>query len=206
MINEVTIENGFAEVGRGAWLMGRAQPVAFFGNAVIRHLKGLVVRDRSALLFVETTDKAKCADSAKPFLTHIPCVEKISAVSSKVLVAPAAARTGAENIKVIPLSFSRSIGVTKFSEGWVVTATAGRTNRIHVEDGETLSIRPEAVVAWTGNNPTAFVKKLSVLDILLPRGPRNMLLHFHGPCVVWSEGSRLESMKTKICARGYYGV
>ena len=68
-------------------------------------------------------------------------------------------------------------------------ATAGRTARMQVADGETLSVRPDAVVAWTGNNPTGFVRKLGVWDVLLPRGPRDLLLHFHGPCIVWAEGS-----------------
>ena len=36
MQETVKIEGGFAEVGAGAWLMGRGQPAAFFGSAVRR--------------------------------------------------------------------------------------------------------------------------------------------------------------------------
>ena len=188
MQETVKIEGGFAEVGAGAWLMGRGQPAAFFGSAVRRRRKGFFLRDRSALDLVETTGAAKCADARRPFLTHIPCAAPISAASAKVLVAPAAARTGAEVVKMIPMSLKGSLCVTVFGENWVVMATASRTARLQVADGDTLSVRPESIVAWTGNRPTGFCPKLGLWDILLPRGPRNLLLHFHGPSVVWVEG------------------
>ena len=216
MINAVTIDSGFAEVGAGAWLMGQAQPAAFFGEATRRRRKGWLLRDRASLSLVETTGTAKCACVSRPFLTLIPCATRITAVSVKILVAPAAARARDELVKVIPMSLARALVVTVFdlpsqaAEGpkaaqsneltadaagaagasaWVVMATAGRTARMQVADGETLSVRPDAVVAWTGNNPTGFVRKLGVWDVLLPRGPRDLLLHFHGPCIVWAEGS-----------------
>ena len=184
----VKIENGFAEVAAGQWLMGRGQPAAFFGSAVRRRRKGFFLRDRSALDLVETTGAVQCADARRPFLTHIPCAAPISAASAKVLVAPAAARTGAEVVKMIPMSLKGSLCVTVFGENWVVMATASRTARLQVADGDTLSVRPESVVAWTGNRPTGFCPKLGLWDILLPRGPRDLLLHFHGPAVVWVEG------------------
>ena len=68
-------------------------------------------------------------------------------------------------------------------------ATAGRTARMQVADGETLSVRPEAAVAWTGKRPTGFCPRLSIWDVVLPRGPRDLLLTFYGPCLVWIEGS-----------------
>ena len=110
----VTIENGFAEVGSGAWLMGRAQPAAFFGSALRRRRKGWVVRDRGSLDLVETTAKAKCADALRPFLTHIPCAEPIFAVSEKILVAPVSARKDAQTIRLIPMSMKSSLCVTEF--------------------------------------------------------------------------------------------
>jgi hypothetical protein len=189
MQETVKIEGGFAEVGAGAWLMSRGQPTAFFGSTVRRRRKGFFLRDRSALDLVETTSAARCADARRPFLTHIACAAPISAVSFKVLVAPAAARTGAEAVKVIPMSARGSLCITQFGEEWVVLATASRTARLQVEDGDTLSVRPESVVAWTGNRPTGFCPKLGLWDVLLPRGPRDLLLHFHGPSVVWVEGS-----------------
>ncbi len=208
----VTIEAGFAEVGAGAWLMSHAQPTAFFGNAVRRRRKGWVVRDRSRLDLVETNAAAKCADSSRPFLTHIPCAAPVFAVSDKVLVAPASARVGAEVVKPIPMSVRSAICVTQFGQAdepqetqdaqpseqqvsqptnpaWVVMATAGRTARVPVAEDEMLSVRPDAAVAWTGNRPTGFCPKLGLLDVLLPRGPKDLLLHFHGPCIVWIEGA-----------------
>ena len=218
MEGAVKIEGGFAEVGAGVWLMGRGQPAAFFGSAVHRRRKGFFLRDRQSIDLVETTAGAKCADAQRPFLTHIPCAAPISAVSSKVLVAPAAARTGTELVKMIPMSVRGSLCVTVFGLGaerqeagdrsttgqaWVVMATTSRTTRIQVADDDTLSARPESVVAWTGNRPTGFCPKLGIWDILLPRGPRNLLLHFHGPCLVWVEGMKVESRKLNIGGRSY---
>ncbi len=188
-MDAVKIDGGFAEVGAGSWLMGRGQPTAFFGSAVRRRRRGLFVRDRSSLDLVETTAAAKCADARRPFLTHIPCAAPVSAASGKVLVAPASAWAGAQAVRTIPMSARGSLCVTMFGGGWVVMATAGRTARIQVPDGDTLSARPEAVVAWTGNRPTGFCPKLGILDMLLPRGPKDLLLHFHGPCLIWVEGA-----------------
>jgi len=205
MEGAVKIEGGFAEVGAGAWLMGRGQPAAFLGSAVRRRRKGVFLRDRSALDLVETTAAAKCADARRPFLTHIPCAAKISAVSSKVLVAPAAAWTGAETVKVVPMSMRSALCVTTLGGEWVVMATASRTARLQVADGDTLSARPEAVVAWTGGRPTGFCPRLGVLDVILPRGSRDLLFHFHGPTVVWVEGARVEGTVSKAVRR-VYGV
>ena len=223
------IEGGFAEVEAGLWLMGRSQPAAFFGKAVRRHRTGWRVRDRSSLDLVETTAAAKCADSSRPFLTHIPCAASVFAVSGKVLVAPASARQDAHVVRTIPMSARNALCVTEFglpdegagasrrdaelprgenASAWVVMATAGRTTRIPLADGETLSARPEAIVAWTGKRPTGFCPKLSIWDILLPRGSRKVLLTFYGPSVVWIEGSvnlhtfKLSNSQT-FCRRGY---
>ena len=207
----VTIENGFAEVGAGSWLTSCGQPAAFFGTAVRRHRKGWVVRDRWALDLVETTDRAWLADAARPFLTYIPCAAPIFAVSHKVLVAPAEARTGSEIVKTVPMSLRGALGVTMFSQkpelenekqgrgvsAWAVMATASRTLRLQVADEDTLSVRPEAVVAWTGKRPTGFVRRIGVWDILLPRGPRDLMLNFHGPCLVWIEGAGI-SCKARL--------
>ncbi len=256
MTQTVTIENGFAEVGAGAWLMGHAQPAAFFGKAVRRRRKGWVVRDRSRLDLVETTGAARLANASRPFLTHIPCAATISAVSDKVLVAPASARLGDQTVKAVPMSAMRALVVTFFglppeegdNEGtgnreqgtgsepsnrqtvkpsnamttqagpdvsgsaWVVMATASRTARIPVTDGDTLSVRPEAVVAWTGQRPTGFCPKLGIWDVLLPRGPKDLLFNFHGPCIVWIEGAfagsakRFNGSTVQRFNGGYYGL
>ena len=210
MQETVKIEGGFAEVGAGAWLMGRGQPAAFFGSAVRRRRKGFFLRDRPSLDLVETTGAAKCADARRPFLTHIPCAAPISAASAKVLVAPAKARRDAHFVKLIPMSLKRALCVTEFGEEWVVMATAGRTCRMPLDDGQTLSVRPEAVVAWTGRDPTGFCRRLSLWDVLLPRGPRDLLLTFYGPGVVWAEGSfsgKLTTLNSQLSTpRRFYGA
>jgi uncharacterized protein (AIM24 family) len=72
-----------------------------------------------------------------------------------------------------------------------------------LKDGETLSARPEAVVAWTGRRPTGFCPRISLLDVLLPRGSRDLLLTFYGPGVVWVEGSKAEGVVSKAVRRAY---
>lgn len=189
MTGAVKIEGGFAEVDAGTWLVGRAQPTAFFGEALRRRRKGWLVRDRSALNLVETTGRTLCADASRPFLTYIPCAAPIAAVSGKVLVAPAAAWSKSELVKVVPMSLRSALCTTVFGAEWAVMATVSRTARLSVDDGATLAVRPESVVAWTGNRPTGFVRRISIWDVLLPRAPRDLMLHFHGPCLVWVEGA-----------------
>ena len=197
------IENGFVEIDAGSWLVGRGQPAAFFGKAVRQPRRGWIVRDRGSLELLDTTGVAKCADKTKPFLTHIPCAAPIFAVSSKVLVAPKESRKGAQSVKLIPMSLVGSLCVTEFGSEWLVTATRSRTVRIQVAEGETLSVRPDAVVAWSGEKPTGFCPLLGVLDMILPRRPRNLLLTFYGPSIVWVEGAGDEKSGVAQTRRPY---
>jgi len=208
MVAGLKLESGFAEVDAGAWLVARAQPAACFGDAVRRRRPGWWLRDRARLDLVETTAAAKCAEAARPFLTHIPCAAPISAVSDKILVAPAAARTGDRILRPIPFSVKGALCITTFAQSepagsetapppghpatppaWVVMATASRTARVSVPEGETFSLRPESLVAWSGPLPSGFCPRIGFLDVLLPRAPRNLLLRFHGPSLVWLEGA-----------------
>ena len=274
------LSSGFAVVGAGAWLFGRAQPAAVRGTLRSRGLKGFVCPDRGALTRGELTGgmsrteragnagieshaesaenaesaetmrssdlgsplrridpsgeaaskntqdgalrslrslrdnqspedgaggaRAWCSASACPFLTRIDCGAPVSAVSGKILVAPAEARTRARLVKVVPLSFSRSIRVTEFGSEWVVMATRSRTARVALADGESLGVRPDAAVAWTGARPTGFCPRLRLLDVLLPRGPRDLLLHFHGPAIVWIEGSQPLPLRTAAPRRAVF--
>lgn len=199
------VENGFVEIDAGSWLVGRGQPAAFFGKSVRRRRKGWFVRDRGNLELVENTASARCADRLRPFLTHIPCAAPISAISSKVLVAPQESRSSAGSVKLIPMSLVGSLCVTEFSSEWVVMATRSRTARVQVAEGETLSVRPEAVVAWSGAKPTGFCPRLGVLDMILPRRPRELLLTFYGPAIVWFEGSGDEKC-SMLPQRRPYGI
>ena len=192
MSGSARIESGFAEVEAGSWLMGPAQPAAHFGEALRRRRRGWRLPDRAALSLVETTGRARCSAADRPFLTLLPCAAPVSAISGKILVAPAEGRSGASLLRAVPMSASGSLCVTEFKSGWVVLATRSRTARVVVEDGGTLSVRPDAVVAWTGPSPTGFCPKLRLMDIILPRGPRDLLFHFHGPSVVWVEGASAE--------------
>lgn len=205
MAEAAVIEGGFAEVNAGEWLAARGQPAAFFGKLTRRPRLGFMVRDRSRLDRLSTTGKARFGSAVRPFLTYIPCAAEIHAVSDKVLLAPAAARHGDFILRTVPMSVRASLCITEFAlagetdeakdgavqdtASFVVMATIGRTARQALEEGEVLSVRPEALVAWTGKRPTGFCPHLGLLDILLPRGPKDLLLTFYGPGVVWYEGS-----------------
>ena len=190
-MDEARIENGAAQVAAGAWLMPPVQPAACLGPAVVRGLKGLFVRDRARVRAVTTSADAWCAAADRPFLTHLPALpdEPLHLVSEKLLVAPASARVGAHALKLVPMSLRRATVVTDFVLGWAVAATRSRVTRVAVPEDGTLTVRPDALVAWIGKDPTGFCPRLSVLDLLLPRGPKNLSFSFHGPATVWFEGA-----------------
>ena len=98
----------------------------------------------------------------------------------------------------MPFSLRRNTVTTQFRQGWTVLATKSRVTRVALEDGATLTVRPEALVAWVGKPPTGFCPKLSLLDMLLPRGPRNLAYSFHGPAVVWFEGGAVPVLKRRV--------
>ena len=206
MAVEVKIEGGFAEVGAGEWLVSHGQPAASLGSFRRLRRKGWFVKDRAVLDCVRTGGRSCFSVADAPFLTHIPCAEKISAVSSKVLVAPVGARTSAEVFRPVPMSVRGSFATTTFEHEWLVVATRSRTARLVVEDGQTLSARPDAVVAWTGNRPTGFCARLGLVDLLLPAAPRELALNFHGPCIVWIEGAKLPCRRLQVGRRYPYGA
>lgn len=191
VILEATIENGFAKVAAGDWLMGQAQPAASLGVTVVKGLRGLFVPDRTLVRAVSSEGEAWCAAADAPFITRLDALpdQSLKLVSAKLLVAPRTARVGAKSVKLVPFSFNRAMPVTEFRLGWAVAATRSRVMRRVLEEGETMNVRPEAVVAWIGPEPTGFCPRLSFWDILLPRPPTRLSFTFHGPSVVWFEGS-----------------
>lgn len=188
-MNDPIIENGMAVAPAGLWLASRGQPTAYRGSAFARGLKGLFVSDRASYAVVETTDEAFFADRGRPFLTQVTCAAPITAVASKVLLAPAAARTGAELVRLIPLSLRGAVRTTIFGREWVVLATASRVTRVTLGEDEIFTVRADAAVAWTTKRPVGFVPRLRMRDVLLPRRRQeNLMMHFYGPGIVWFEG------------------
>ncbi len=190
-MNDPVLENGMAKVVAGSYLAAEAQPASYFGTVKIRGLGGFIVPDRAALRRVETTGDAYFASAEAPFLTAQTVLPDtpLAVVAAKLLVAPFESRVKGLSLKVIPMSFARAIPVTLLQTGWAVLATKSRVTRVTLDEGATLMVRPEALVAWMGPKPTGFCPKLGILDILLPRGPRNLGLSFHGPATVWFEGA-----------------
>ena len=180
-----------AKVAAGVYLAAASQPAAHFGAARFVGLRGLVVPDRAALRRVETAGDAYFDFAEAPFLTFLslPSDAPLSVVAAKLLVAPLASRVRGRSLKLIPLSFARAMPVTELRTGWAVLATRSRTARVALADGETLTVRPDALVAWLGRPPTGFCPKLRIWDVLLPRAPRNLSFSFHGPATVWFEGA-----------------
>lgn len=199
-MTDVTIQSGFAEVAAGEWLAGRAQPTAAYGVFRVKGLSGFLVPDRTFVRVVTSRERLLCSAADAPFLTRLDALpdEKLALVSSKLLIAPQAARTGARRVKLVPFSQRYAVVVTEFTMGWVVAATRSRTHRVALAEGEVLTVRRESAVAWTGLDPVGFCPKLGLWDILLPRGPRNLSLTFRGPTVVWIEGSADEVRRPKF--------
>ena len=191
MSTEATIESGFTHVTGGTWLLGTSQPVAYRGAVRDRRMAGWIVPDRTRLRNVELSGTASCSDAKRPFLSRIDCADSLSVVSDRILVAPAASRTGSRLVRVVPMSFRYALAVTEFKNpGWAVTATASRVNRFVLKEDETLTVRLESVVAWTTKNPTGHCPKLTMRDVLIPRRRvKSLWLNFYGPGVVWAEGA-----------------
>lgn len=190
-MNEVEIANGCAKAPAGTWLTAVNQPVAVSGECRLSALKGFLVPDRSFLRTAQAAGEIYCSSSDHPFLSRIdvPPDENVAVVSKKMLIAPASSRVGAKNIRPIPMSFRYATIVTEFRSGWAVTATRGRVSRVALEDGSVLSVRPEALVAWIGKNPTGFIRRLRAVDFFVPRLPGGLVFNFYGPGVVWFEGA-----------------
>ena len=192
-MDEPVIENGAAKVSAGEWLVPPDQPVAAFGTVTLRGQKGLFVRDRALVRVATIPGAAWCASAERPFLTVLSALPDVSLnlVSAKLLVASVPARVGAKALKLVPMSLRKPTVITEFRKGLVVAATRSRVTRVTVGADETLSVRPEALVAWIGARPTGSCPKLTVLDLVLPRGPKNLAYSFHGPATVWFEGAAL---------------
>jgi hypothetical protein len=156
-----------------------------------RRTRGWIVPDRGRLRNVELSGTASCSDAKRPFLARLDCADTLSVVSERILVAPAASRTGSHLLRVVPMSFKYAIAVTEFKNpGWAVTATASRVNRFVLAEGEVMSVRLESVVAWTTKRPTGHCPKLTMRDVLIPRRrTKSLWLNFYGPGVVWAEGA-----------------
>ena len=193
---EAQIENGFARVEGGEWLFGIRQPAAVAGTLAAKRLpraegswwRRLFHPDRRRLQCAALSGPMWCGDRMRPFLTRIDLAERVTAVTEKLLLAPVPARRAGALLRVVPFSLRGAICTTLLEGGWAVMATQGRTARVAVADGETLGVKPEAVVAWTGHPPTGYCARLGLRDLVLPRAPKCLRLNFHGPCVVWFEG------------------
>ena len=188
-MNAAKIENGMAVTSAGTWLAARGQPAACRSSVREGGVGGLFASDRAAYSRVETSGETWFADAARPFLTQLTCAAPITAVSSKVLVAPAAARTGAALVRLVPMSWKGAVRTTSFGREWVVFATRSRVARAVLGEDEILTVRADAAVAWTTKRPTGFLPRLRMRDLLLPRRATGLSMHFYGPGIVWFEGA-----------------
>lgn len=191
MNGEIAISGGFVTLKDGCWLMGKGQPAAYSGTLKEIRRRGVFMADRAVLSCVESAGIAHCSDALHPFLTYLDCADRLAVVSSKILAAPAAARTGSRLVHTVPFSFKSAFAVTEFSNpSWALTATSSRTERVVLKEGEELSVKPASIVAWTTAYPAGHCQKLSLRDVFFPcrRAPQ-LWLKFRGPGVVWIEGA-----------------
>lgn len=196
-MNDPKIENGMAVTSAGTWLAAIGQPAACRSSFREGGLKGLFAPDRAAYSLVDAVGETWFADAARPFLTELACAAPVTAVSEKVLVAPAAARTGAELVRLVPMSWRGAVRTTRFEREWVVFATRSRVTRAVLEEDEILTVRADAAVAWTTKRPVGFVPRLRLRDVILPqRRQANLSMHFYGPGIVWFEAAeRVKGLK-----------
>lgn len=194
---EAQIENGFACVEGGEWLFGARQPAAVAGTLAPKRLprgegswwRRLFHPDRRRLQCADLDGRMWCGDRTRPFLTRIDLAARVAVATEKLLLAPPSSRRLGALLRVVPFSYRNAVCTTVLEGGWAVVSTQGRTQRAVVADGETLGVKPEAVVAWTGRPPTGHCPRIRLRDLFLPRPPKCLRLNFHGPCVVWFEGS-----------------
>lgn len=195
---EAELENGFAMVGDGGWFVAADQPAAILGTLVARRVpkvegvswwRRLFAPDARRMRCLELTGRMWCASAERPFLTRIDLGARVSVVTEKLLLAPASARKDGRLVKTVPFTLRGAVCTTDLEIGWALCATRSRVTKVVVKEGETLGVKPEAVVAWTGKPPTGFCPRLRVRDVLLPRAPKCLLLNFHGPAIVWLEGA-----------------
>ncbi len=183
------IENGFATVGAGSWLIRRGQPAVSQGYLAVRGLKGLFVPDRRMVQEARSEQTMWLGLAGQPFLTYLTCTDRLTVVSSKLLVTPFAARKGARMHRVIPMSFRHAFPTTQLGSDWAVMATRSRLMRITLAEDEVATVRLESAVAWTGKDPTGFCPRLRMRNLLLPnRSQVTLALNFYGPQVIWVEG------------------
>ena len=190
-MSEVEMAHGCVRAPSGEWLMAARQPVASAGDCRVSGQRGLFVPDRPHLRVALASGDVYCSSADNPFLVRLdaPPDESLSVVSGKVLIAPKSARVGAHGVGAVPMSLRRKTVVTDFRRGWAVAATRSRVTRVALSEENELLVRPDALVAWIGRDPTGFCRKLGVMDMLLPRGPRDLAFRFLGPSVVWFEGA-----------------
>lgn len=188
-MNEPLIENGFATLGRGTWLVSRGQPAVAVGAFSLKGIKGFFAPDRHKLAVLQTEQPAQLASAKRPFLTHLTSVGALTVLSEKLLVAPLEAREGARLFRVIPLSGRKAFPVTRIKSDWAVMATQSRMKRIVLAEDEIACVKRDAIVAWTGKDPTCRAGRIRLRDLFLPKQDVSLALHFYGPQVIWVEGT-----------------
>ena len=119
-----------------------------------------------------------------------PRLGDLHVVTNTLLCYATTRRRGGHLLKVIPGSLRKAIGVTDLAAGNeglpVYCAALQELRPIDLPEDETLGVNPRALAAWQGpSRPRPFLKKLRMLDLLLPRLPGELTLTFSGPARIW---------------------
>ena len=131
----------------------------------------------------------------RPYVTTLPSAgENVIVRSEFLLFAELSQRVCGDRLRLVPGSMRKVFTLTELkpndSVQSPVVCTASPLNEARLEEGETLHVSPNSVVAWSGcPKPTAFCSHLRFRDLFLPRLPETLTLDFTGPGRVFFQGA-----------------
>jgi uncharacterized protein (AIM24 family) len=130
-----------------------------------------------------------------PFVTALPADNRTVTVRSEFLLfAERSRRLAGKRLHLVPGSVRNIFALTELDTAAAgapaFVCTASPLHEAQLEEGETLHLSPNALVAWGGcPKPAAFCAKLRLRDLFLPRLPDTLSLDFKGPGWVLFQGN-----------------
>ena len=143
----------------------------------------------------------------RPYVTTLPSAgENVIVRSEFLLFAELSQRVRGDRLHLVPGSMRKVFTLTELQpcEGMPspVVCTASPLNEARLEEGETLHVSPNSLVAWSGcPRPTAFCSHLRFRDLFVPRLPETLTLDFTGPGRVFFQGA---AVTEKAQSRRFY--
>ena len=133
----------------------------------------------------------------RPYVTTLPSAgDHVIVRSEFLLFAELSQRIRGNRLRLVPGSMRKVLTLTELQADEKglspVVCTASPLNEARLEEGETLHVSPNSLVAWSGcPMPTAFCSHLRFRDLFVPRLPETLTLDFTGPGRVFFQGTEL---------------